>query len=71
MTREELDFTQNCGKIIVRDGWAICPACSKAKLLKVRPDTSVANLPCKCKLCRQEVIVNIKAPVPATKVSSA
>jgi hypothetical protein len=62
---------EKCGKILVKDGWAICPLCGKGKLLKILPDTSVRNLPCKCKLCRQESIVNIEAPVPASKVTSA
>lgn len=60
-----------CGKITVRDGWAICPQCGKGKLLKILPETSILNLPCKCKLCRQECIVNIEAPVPVSKVTSA
>ena len=62
---------QSYDKILVRDGWAICPSCCKGKLLKILPDTSIKNLPCKCKLCRQESIVNIKAPVPASRVTSA
>lgn len=62
---------QNCGKINVTNGWAICPNCGKGKLLKILPETSIRNLPCKCKLCRQEVVVNIEAPVPASRVTSA
>ena len=45
--------------------------CGKGKLLKILPETSVKNLPCKCKLCRQESIVNIAEPVPASRVTSA
>ena len=56
-----------CGTIRVKDGWAFCPLCGKGKLLKILPETSVRSLPCKCKLCRQESIVNIKAPVPEAK----
>lgn len=47
------------GIIIVREGWAICPICEKGKLLKLRPDTVAKNLPCKCKRCGRETIVNI------------
>ena len=46
-------------KIMVKDGWVICPVCKKGKLLKIRTDTTAQNLPCKCKLCGQETIVNI------------
>lgn len=67
----QLDFHNNCDRINVRDGWAICPKCGKGKLLKILPETSVRSLPCKCKLCRQESIVNIKAPVPASRETSA
>ena len=60
-----------CGKLIVRDGWVICPVCRKGKLLKLRPDTTTRNLPCKCKRCGQESLVNIDAPEPASKETSA
>ena len=59
------------GKLIVKDGWVICPVCAKGKILKVRPDSSVRNLPRKCKRCGQETIVNIEAPEPASEVTSA
>lgn len=57
--------------ITVKDGWVICPACSKKRLFPIRPETSVRNLPCKCKKCTQEFLVNIEAPVPASKETSA
>lgn len=59
------------GKLNTKDGWVICPVCGKGKLLKLLPTTSVRNLPIKCKRCGQESIVNIKAPEPASKVTSA
>ena len=62
---------QKCEKILVKDGWAVCPVCSKGKLLKLLPGTRVHNLPCKCKKCGQESIVNIEAPEPASIETSA
>lgn len=59
------------GKILVKDGWAICPVCGKGKMTKVLPDTYAGNLPCWCKLCHKERIVNIAEPVPASNVTSA
>ena len=59
------------GKLIVKDGWVICPVCGKGKLLLTRPDTAVRNLPRKCKRCGQETIVNIDAPEPASTETSA
>ena len=58
-------------KLVVKDGWVICPVCGKGKLLKLRPDTTTRNLPCKCKRCGQESLVNIDAPEPASKETSA
>jgi len=48
----------------------MCPICGKGKLLKLLPETAVIALPCKCKLCGQQSIVNIE-PEPAAKEPSA
>lgn len=58
-------------KLIVRNGWVICPVCGKGKILKVLPSTTAHDLPRKCKRCGQESIVNIEAPEPVSKVTSA
>lgn len=47
------------------------PGVPTGKLLKVRADTTARNLPRKCKRCGQETLVNIEAPEPASKVTSA
>ena len=60
-----------CGKLTIRDGWVICLVCGKGKLLKIRPVSTARNLPRKCKRCGQETIVNIEAPEPASKETSA
>lgn len=62
---------QNYGKLSVKDGWVICPVCGKGKLQKILPSTTAKNLPRKCKRCGQETLVNIEAPEPASKVTSA
>ena len=58
-------------KMIVKDGWVMCPVCGKGKILKVNPDTTVHNLPRPCKRCGQISIVNIEAPEPASTETSA
>lgn len=63
--------TPETGKLVIKNGWVFCPICTKGKLLLIRPDTTVRNLPRKCKLCGQETIVNIEAPEPASKETSA
>ncbi len=66
-----MQSNMRCGKLVIRDGWVICPVCRKGKLLKLRPDTTAQNLPCKCKRCGQESLVNIDAPEPASQETSA
>lgn len=60
-----------CGTLTVKDGWVICPVCGKGKILKVRPESTVHNLDCKCKVCGQISEVNIDAPEPASTETSA
>lgn len=62
---------QKPAKLAVKNGWVICPVCGKGKILKINPDTTIHRLPRVCKICRQETIVNIEAPEPASKVTSA
>ena len=66
-----MQSNMRCGKLVIRDGWVSCPVCRKGKLLKLRPDTTAQNLPCKCKRCGQESLVNIDAPEPASQETSA
>jgi len=66
-----LQNEKSCGKLSVKDGWVICPVCGKGKLQKILPSTTAKNLPRKCKRCGQETLVNIEAPEPASKVTSA
>lgn len=68
---KKLQTEPECGKLIVKDGWVMCPICGKGKLLKIRPDSIARNLPRKCKRCGQETVVNIDAPEPASTETSA
>ena len=57
--------------MVSKDGWAICPMCHRGKLIKLLPTTTVHDLPCKCKRCGQETKLNIEAPEPESKETSA
>lgn len=46
-------------KLIVKDGWLICPRCGRGKVLKLNPGTRAKDLTVFCKVCGQESIVNI------------
>lgn len=38
---EKLQKRGECGKLIVKDGWVICPKCKTMKLLRLPPDGKV------------------------------
>lgn len=58
-------------KIVIKDGWALCPVCHKGKIIRVLPSTTVHELPCYCKKCGQHPIISIEAPEPESKETSA
>ena len=60
-----------CGKLIVKDGWLMCPRCGKGKVLRVTPETQARNLPVYCRRCSQESVVNIERLSPCRKSTSA
>ena len=66
-----MQTAQQRGKLIIKNGWVMCPVCGKGKILKINPDTTVRNLPRPCKRCGQISIVNIEAPEPASTETSA
>lgn len=47
-------------KLVVKDGWLLCPACRRRKVLRVRPDTTARNLTVYCRACHAETIVDIE-----------
>ena len=46
-------------KLVIKDGWLMCPSCGKHRVLRVYPDTRAKCLQVYCKRCGQENIVNI------------
>ena len=55
---EKLKESRECGKLIVRDGWLICPCCHK-RVLRVEPNTAAQNLIVYCRNCKRTVTVDI------------
>ena len=47
------------GKLIVKDGWLMCPQCGRQRVLRLTAETRARNLPVYCKRCNRESIVNI------------
>lgn len=63
--------TKEYGKLVIKNGWVMCPVCGKGKLLKILPTSVARDIPRQCKFCKKETIVNIEAPEPASKETSA
>lgn len=57
---KKLKTTSEYGKLIVKDGWLICPFCRRRKILQVRPETTAKNLIVYCRDCRTETMVDIE-----------
>jgi len=57
---ERLQSPPGCGKLTVKDGWAVCPVCKRnRRLLRVGPETVARDLPVYCRDCKTELILNI------------
>ena len=55
-----MQANKDYGKLGLKDGWLICPACQRGKVLKVRSDTRAENLVVHCKKCGRESVVDIE-----------
>jgi len=55
-----LQAGENRDKLIVKDGWVVCPVCKRnRRLLRITNDTEASGLPVYCRSCRTELILNI------------
>lgn len=53
-TKQERD------KLIVKDGWVMCPICLRnRRLLRISDETEAVGLPVYCKDCKHEIVLNI------------
>ncbi|OUO36423.1 hypothetical protein B5F88_13980 [Flavonifractor sp. An306] len=57
---KKLKAERECGKLVVKDGWLMCPSCRRRKVLQVRPETTAKNLIVYCRDCRTETMVDIE-----------
>ena len=49
-----------CGKILVKDGYIVCPSCNFPTSQRLRPDTEAKNLRVWCRKCKHVTVVDIK-----------
>lgn len=61
MRMEALKMDRNCGKLIVKDGYVICPSCKMRTSQVVRPDTRATRLQIWCRHCKAIHIVDIES----------
>ena len=55
-----MQVTQKDGKLCaVRNGWLLCPACGRSRVLRVYPETRGETISVYCKKCGRESLVNI------------
>ena len=55
---EKLQNRGECGKLILKDGWVICPKSKTMKLLRLPPDGTVKAY-VYCRHCKQERYLDI------------
>lgn len=60
MEKDLLQKKTETSKLVVKDGWLICPVCRRRKILRVREDTYARRLTVYCRACHAETIVNIE-----------
>lgn len=58
-------------KLVVRNGWLMCPCCGKGKVLKILRNTIARDLPVYCRRCGQESIVNIDESLSPCRTSTS
>lgn len=69
---EALQSQEKCGKLVVKNGWLMCPVCGRHRVLRLEPGTDAKQLPVYCKRCGRESIVNIDLRLSQShKVTSA
>ena len=54
-----MQTTKKPDKLVIKDGWLMCPSCGKQRVLRIYPETRAKCLQVYCKRCGHEHIVNI------------
>ena len=54
-----MQFQRETVKMVVKDGWIICPICGNKRLFRLDAETEARNLPVYCRDCKHEIILDI------------
>ncbi len=58
------------GKLIVKNGWIICPVCNQnRKIIRITADTEARYLPVYCRKCGTELVLNISRGLSVERLS--
>lgn len=56
-----LQSQNECGKILVKDGYIVCPVCRRPTSQRILPDTRAKNLRVWCRKCKHVTVVDIES----------
>lgn len=57
-------------KLIVKDGWIICPVCNQnRRTIRITEETEAYHLPVYCRKCGTELVVNIDRGLSVERLS--
>lgn len=54
-----MQFQRETVKMVVKDGWIICPICGNKRLFRLDAETEARNLPVYCRDCKHEIVLDI------------
>lgn len=61
---------KECGTLVVKDGWIICPICKQnRKTIRITADTEAHYLPVYCRKCGNEFVLNINRGLSVERLS--
>ena len=56
-----MKLSQQSGKLVIKDGYVVCPTCRNKTTQIVRPDTKARHLQLWCRHCKATHIVDIES----------
>ena len=54
-----MQFQMETVKMVVKDGWIVCPICGNKRLFRLDAETEARNLPVYCRDCKHEIVLDI------------
>lgn len=65
-----MSSSRESAKLVVKDGWIICPVCNQnRRTIRITADTEAHHLPVYCRKCGTELILNISRGLSVERLS--